>query len=333
MGVEPSPLGLRTGAVERIRILSNSTAPFSMTGFGRVDGSAVTAGDTGGSMSWSWSWELRSVNAKGLDIRCRLPSLVEGWEPEVRGRIQARLGRGSVTANWTLKRAEDEGATTELVVNKAFLRQLVILQQELEAEGLIMPTAPNLDQILQVRGVVETVDRTPDQAVVDQLKVSALLDLDAALDALVAARRAEGDRIVAALQVHLDEIAALLTQAQAGAEAQPAALLDRLNEQIAVLTNGGAPVSEERLAQELALLATKADVREETDRLAAHVAQCRALLADGGAVGRKLDFLCQELNREANTLCSKAVTLDLTNIGVELKTRIERFREQIQNIE
>jgi uncharacterized protein (TIGR00255 family) len=304
-----------------------------MTGFGRADGTAVTTGETVGSMSWGWSWELRSVNAKGLDIRCRLPSLVEGWEPEVRGRIQARLARGSVTANWTLKRAEDEETATELVVNKGFLRQLVLLQQELEAEGLIMPTAPNLDQMLQVRGVVETVDRAPDQTIVDKLKVRALADLDAALDALVEARRAEGDRIVAALGVHLDEIFDLLGQAQAGAEAQPAALRERMKQQIAVLTDSGAPVSEERLAQELALLATKADVREETDRLAAHVAQCRSLLADGGAVGRKLDFLCQELNREANTLCSKAVTLDLTNIGVELKTRIERFREQIQNIE
>jgi len=300
-----------------------SARTHSMTGYARVEGAS---GD------WTWTWELRSVNAKGLDVRFRMPSLVEGWEAEARARVQARLARGSVTVSLTLKRAAESEAA-ELTVNKDFLRRILELQTELETEGLVFPTAPSLDRLLAVKGVVEIVDRAPDLDQVNALKSQNFKDLDAAIEAIEEARRTEGGRIVTALGVHLDEIADLLDQAIAGAEAQPAALKTRMAEQIRALMEAQPPVSEERLAQELALLATKADVREETDRLAAHVAQCRDLLAQGGAVGRKLDFLCQELNREANTLCSKAVTLDLTNIGVELKTRIERFREQIQNIE
>jgi uncharacterized protein (TIGR00255 family) len=330
-----------------------------MTGFARVDGDAETTAEDGATESWSWSWELRSVNSKGLDIRCRLPSLAEGWEAEVKSRIQATVARGSITANWTFKREDEDGGAAELRINKAFLRQILTLQAELEQDGLVMPAAPRLDEVLQIRGVVELTERAPDQNLMAKLKTSVMADLDRAIGDLVTARRAEGVRILAALLVHLDEIGGLLEQAKGCAEMQPGALRARMTEQVQALMEAGASgsgsgaggggsagqgaagnggragagIAEERLAQELALLATKADVREETDRLAAHIAQCRDLLNDGGAVGRKLDFLCQELNREANTVCSKAVTLDLTNIGVELKTRIERFREQIQNIE
>ena len=157
--------------------------------------------------------------------------------------------------------------------------------------------------------------------------------MDRALDGLVQARGREGDKLKALLETHLDEMADLTARAVAAAESQPAALRARMAEQLALLLEASPPVPEERMVQELALLAAKADVREETDRLTAHVAACRELLGDGGSIGRKLDFLCQELNREANTLCSKAVDLSLTGIGVELKTRVERFREQIQNVE
>lgn len=304
----------------------------SMTGFARTDGGAASTSEDGTTVAWSWSWEIRSVNAKGLDLRMRLPSVAEGWEQGVRDRVNAVLSRGSVTVNWSLEKA-DRASTPELVVNEAFLETVLGLQQTLEDKGLVFPTAPSLDRLLSVRGVVETVERTADTTVIEQLAPAAFADLDTALASLIDARRREGARLQTVLLGHLDEIDGLTADAGKVAEAQPAALRQRMENQLSLLLQASPPVSEERLAQELALLATKADVREETDRLSAHVQACRELLSDGGTVGRKLDFLCQELNREANTLCSKAIDLDLTNIGVELKTRIERFREQVQNVE
>ncbi len=305
----------------------------SMTGFARIDGGAEAAPEGSGTpVAWSWSWELRSVNAKGLDLRTRLPSLAEAWESKIRERAQARLSRGSVSVNWTLEQA-DRGKVPQVVVNEAFLRQILALQETLEAQGLVYPTPPSLDRLLQVRGVVEVVERVADGAVLAALEGPALSDLDRALDGMVEARGREGAKLKSILETHLDEMAELTGRAVAAAESQPAALRARMSEQLALLLEASPPVSEERMVQELALLATKADVREETDRLTAHVAACRELLGEGGPIGRKLDFLCQELNREANTLCSKAVDLALTGIGVELKTRVERFREQIQNVE
>lgn len=304
-----------------------------MTGFARIDGGAEAAPEGDAALiPWTWSWETRSVNSKGLDLRCRLPSLVEGWESRIRERVQGRLSRGSVTVTWTLTQA-DRARTPQVVVNEAFLNQILALQEGLEAKGLVYPTAPSLDRLLMVKGVVEVVERVADAAVIAALEAPAMADLDKALDGLVAARGTEGTKLKAMVETHLDEIADLTVQATAAAESQPAALRTRMAEQLALLLEASPPVSEERMVQELALLATKADVREETDRLTAHVTACRELLGGGGAIGRKLDFLCQELNREANTLCSKAVDLALTGIGVELKTRIERFREQIQNVE
>lgn len=309
-----------------------STRVSSMTGFARTDGGAASTAEDGTTTDWSWSWEIRSVNSKGLDLRMRLPSVAEAWEQQVRERVGAAVTRGSVTVNWSLERA-DRATTPDLVVNEAFLELVLGLQQRLEDKGLVFPTAPSLDRLLAVRGVVETVERVADAAVIEQLAPAAFADLDAALASLVDARRREGARLQTVLLGHLDEIDGLTVDAGRVAEAQPAALRKRMQDQLTTLLQASPPVSEERLAQELALLATKADVREETDRLSAHVHACRELLTGGGAVGRKLDFICQELNREANTLCSKAVDLDLTNIGVELKTRIERFREQVQNVE
>jgi len=304
-----------------------------MTGFARVDGGAEAAPEgTETPIPWTWTWELRSVNAKGLDLRTRLPSLADAWESKIRERAQARLARGSVTVSWTLEQA-DRAKVPQVVVNEPFLREILALQETLEAQGLVYPTPPSLDRLLVVRGVVEVVERVADSAVLAALEAAALADLDSALDGMVEARGREGAKLKAVLETHLDEMAELTGRAVAAAESQPAALRARMADQLALLLEASPPVSEERMVQELALLATKADVREETDRLTAHVAACRELLSDGGAIGRKLDFLCQELNREANTLCSKAVDLELTGIGVELKTRIERFREQIQNVE
>lgn len=304
----------------------------SMTGFARSDGGATSTSEDGANTDWSWNWEIRSVNSKGLDLRLRLPSVAESWEQQVRERVSASVNRGSVTVNWSLEKA-DRAATPDLVVNEVFLETVLGLQQKLEDKGLVFPTAPSLDRLLNVRGVLETVERAADVTVIEQLAPAAFADLEKALAALVEARHREGARLEAVLLGHLDEIDGLTVDAAKVAEAQPAALRKRIEGQLALLLAASPPVSEERLGQELALLATKADVREETDRLGAHVHACRELLVGGGAVGRKLDFLCQELNREANTLCSKAIDLELTNIGVELKTRIERFREQIQNVE
>jgi uncharacterized protein (TIGR00255 family) len=305
----------------------------SMTGFARVEGGAEVAAESGGSsVPWTWSWEIRSVNSKGLDLRCRLPSLVEGWESRIRERTQKRLSRGSVTVSWTLEQA-DRARVPQVVVNEALLVEILALQERLEAKGLVYPTAPSLDRVLAIRGVVELVERVADAGVIAALEAPAMADLDRALDGLVDARGREGAKLKTMVETHLDEMADLTVQATAAAESQPAALRKRMAEQLALLLEASPPVPEERMVQELALLATKADVREETDRLSAHVTACRELLAEGGAIGRKLDFLCQELNREANTLCSKAIDLALTGIGVELKTRIERFREQIQNVE
>lgn len=304
-----------------------------MTGFARTDGSAqVDTPESGAPVTWGWAWEIRSVNAKGLDVRCRVPGAAERLEPRIRERAQARLGRGSVTASWSVTRADETGPS-QLKVNEGFLRQVLALQEGLEAQGLVFPTAPRLDQLLAIRGVVEMVEQFVDETVIAAIEPAAMADLDRALEALVESRGREGERLSAVVTGLLDEIARLTGAAAEAAEAQPGALRRRIEEQLALLLAASPPVSEERLAQELALLATKADVREETDRLTAHVAACRELLAGGGPVGRKLDFLCQELNREANTVCSKATDLALTNIGVELKAQIERFREQVQNIE
>lgn len=333
-GLAPrTPQDIRSAARSATVQWGTLLSVMSMTGFARVDGGAEAApeGSTT-TVPWSWSWEIRSVNAKGLDLRTRLPALADGWESRIRERAQARLSRGSVTVNWTLEQA-DRGKAPQVVVNEPFLRQILALQEGLEAQGLVYPTPPSLDRLLAVRGVVEVVERVADATVIAALEAAALADLDAALDGVVEARGREGAKLKAVLDTHLAEMAELTERAVAAAESQPAALRARMAGQLALLLEASPPVPEERMVQELALLAAKADVREETDRLTAHIAACRELLGDGGSIGRKLDFLCQELNREANTLCSKAVDLALTGIGVELKTRIERFREQIQNVE
>ena len=195
----------------------------SMTGFARSEGGT----DLSELGSWVWTWELKSVNAKGLDVRSRLPSLVEDWEADVRSRVQARLTRGSVSVMWTLRR-QDDAETPDLTVNEAFLRKVLDLQAKLEVEGLVMPTAPTLDRLLAVKGVVELSDRTPDAKLMTALKPTALTDLDRAIADLVSAQGEEGRRLVDALTVHLDEIADLLTQAKASAECQPDALRSRM---------------------------------------------------------------------------------------------------------
>lgn len=287
-----------------------------MTGFARADGTFDGV---------SWAWEARSVNGKALDVRVRTSQGFDHLDAIARTRVAAALKRGSVTVTLQVRQAEATGA---LRLNRALLDQVLAVARELDAAGA---ERPRLDALLSVRGVIETVDA------MDQVDPAALTDdmtrdLDAAIAGLLQARQEEGARIGPVLGAQMTAIADLVAEARRQGEAQPAEIAARLRAQLADLL-ADVSLPEERLAQEVALLAGKADVREELDRLDAHVAQARALMAEGGPVGRRLDFLCQEFNREANTLCSKSTTIALTRCGLELKAQIEQFREQVQNIE
>lgn len=286
----------------------------SMTGFSRAEGHDD---------KFSWAWELRSVNGKGLDIRLRMPSGWERLDPQIRGAVQKRFKRGSVTLNLDIRSTTEQGS---LRVNRDFLTELSDICKE-------MGETPQIDRLMAVRGVIEQAEDRADAAGDDDRAKAILETLNTALGALATARSEEGARIDAILADRLTEIEGLVEDAEKCAAAQPAAIQARLQQQISDLLGGSAPVAEDRLAQEVAVLVTKADVREELDRLQAHVAAARDILKAEGAVGRKLDFLCQEFNREANTLCSKSPDIDLTNIGLALKTTIDQLREQVANIE
>jgi uncharacterized protein (TIGR00255 family) len=288
-----------------------------MTGFARAEAACGPH---------AWTWEGRSVNSRSLDLRVRLPAGFDRLEPTVRAEAGWRFKRGSVTVNLSMARGE---TTTRLRVNRDLLDQVLAISRELAQAGA---APPRLDALLAVRGVIEPVEQEQ-QADAGEVDAALLASLGTMLDDLALARAEEGARLAAVLDDHLDRIAALARAAGAAAAAQPEALRARLRQLVAELLDAAPALPEERLAQEAALLVGKADVREEIDRLGAHIDQARTLLSGGGAIGRRLDFLCQELNREANTLCSKAGDVELTRIGLDLKATIEQFREQVQNIE
>jgi len=288
-----------------------------MTGFARA---------TGESDGRSWNWEVKSVNGKGLDVRCRLPSGSDALEATVRAQAGERLKRGNLSVSLTVKRDQAQG---QYRVNEDLLRHL--LETAIATDTTFQP---RVDVLMSVKGVVETADEADEDE--DQKKArdaKMLIDLGVALNALATMRGEEGQRLGVVLSAQVDEIERLTGAAAALAENQPAAIRARLVASLADLLGAAPALSEDRLMQETALLATRADVREELDRLRAHIAAARQLIADGNVVGRKLDFLCQEFTREANTLCSKAQDVVMTRIGIELKTVIEQFREQVQNIE
>ncbi len=291
----------------------------SMTGYARAEGALDGA---------AWFWEARSVNSKGLDIRCRVPPGSDAIDATARKAAAAAFARGALSLSLQLDRGERQVA---LRINEAALEQVMALQDALG--GRVDPAPPRLDALLAVRGIAETVEPAEDAAVAVAREKAILATLADALDRLASARAEEGARLLPVLCEHLETIGRLTAAAAATAEAQPAMLRRRFEQQVADLLEARIGVGEDRLAQEAALLAAKADVREEVDRLASHIEAVRALLDEGGTVGRKLDFLCQELNREANTLCSKAADIALTRIGLDLKAAIEQFREQVQNVE
>lgn len=290
-----------------------------MTGFARQEG---------GDGTLAWTWEIKSVNGKNLDLRCRVPSGYEALEVAARTIVQAGCARGNLQLTLIVNRGQ---APVKLQVNRDVLDPLLDLIRELEGEVRAEP--PRLDGLLAVRGVLETVEEQESEEQMAARAAAMEADLVLALEALIAMRRAEGLRLDAMAAGHLAEIERLTAAAGETAAVRPEALRARLKAQVEELLEAAPALSEERLAQEAAVLAAKADVREELDRLGAHVAAARELLAEGQAIGRRLDFLCQELNREANTLCAKSQDVALTRIGLDLKAVIDQLREQVQNIE
>jgi uncharacterized protein (TIGR00255 family) len=291
----------------------------SMTGFARAEGQVD---------GLTWAWEMKSVNGKTLDLRFRLPPGFDALELPLRTKLAERFKRGAFTIGLTLTRAAATGAFR---INREVLSAVVALMRELRSELDVAP--PRLDGLLALRGVLESGEEAEDPTLRERRQAAVLAGSEDAIRDLVGMRLAEGRRLVAVLEARLAEITGLVGEAEACAATQPTALRARLEEQLATLTSAVPALSEDRLAQEVALLVARADVREELDRLTAHLAAARALIAEGGAIGRRFDFLCQEFNREANTLCSKSADVALTRIGLALKAAIEQLREQVQNIE
>ncbi len=291
----------------------------SMTGFARANGSDDR---------FNWAWEARSVNGRGLDVRCRLPTGHDALEAPARALIGQRLTRGSVSVALRVERANGE---TSVRVNEEVLERLLELAGKLRAQ---LPEATlSVDGLLAVRGVVEVVDVEEEDDARQAREKAMLRDFEKVIDELAQVRRKEGAHLATVLAEQLARMEGHVLAAGASAAAQPSAIRARLEGQIASLTERPEGLGEERLAQEIAILAAKADVREELDRLAAHVVAARELIAGEAAAGRRLDFLAQEFNREANTLVSKSADMELTRIGLDLKAVIDQFREQAQNIE
>jgi uncharacterized protein (TIGR00255 family) len=291
----------------------------SMTGFARGHGV---------SGSYSWSWEIKSVNGKGLDVRLRLPPGWDSIEVPVRGKVAEALARGSIFATLT---AERKGVAPAVRINEAVLEAVLATVGSLAQRIAAAP--PSLDGLLSLRGVIEVADAEEREEERTAAETAVIAGFDQVLIGLCQMRRHEGTALGRVLTARLDEIGALATRAENAPGRRPEAIRQRLAEQLAALLAASDRFDTDRLHQEAVLIAAKADVREELDRLAAHVAQARHLIGQGGSVGRRLDFLAQELNREANTLCAKAGDVELSNIGLELKAVVEQFREQVQNVE
>lgn len=291
----------------------------SMTGFARSHG---TSGP------YSFEWELKSVNAKGLDFRMRLPPGWDEVEPVARKRATEVLSRGTVYANLSVKRT---GAASSVRINEDVLASILSVASDLSKKTGAAP--PSVDGLLAVKGVIEIAEPESDEVELTTAKAAIAAGFEQALKSLVDMRRREGASLKDILSQRIDEIERLAAKAEAAPGRKPEAIRARLAEQIATLLEASDRFDSERLNQEALMMATKADIREELDRIASHVAQARELLGKGGAIGRRLDFLAQEFNREVNTCCSKSNDLELTNTGLEMKNVVEQFREQVQNLE
>lgn len=273
-------------------------------------------------------WELRSVNGKGLDLRLRLPQGLEGAEHAVRS-LQARyFSRGNFQASLSVERAE---AQAGFAINQAMLDEVLRLGAELQARHGLAPAS--VDGILSLRGIIDQAQVSEDENARAGLEAAVVAAFEGALKAITEARTHEGLSLFIILSAQVDTIERLTLEARKDPSRSVEAIRAKLGTQVAVLLDAARDLDEARLYQEAVFLATKADIQEELDRLETHVASARKLLSDGGPIGRKLDFLSQEFNREANTLCSKSNAVSITAIGLELKTVVDQFREQVQNLE
>ncbi len=291
----------------------------SMTGFAR------SAGALDG---LHWQWEVKSVNGKALDVRCRMPQGFDGLEAALRTAAAKHLKRGNLQVNLMVSGL---AAGETVTVNRAALDRVVIAAQELHAQ--IGGEPPRADALLAMRGVLEIAQPEIDEAEIERRNRAMAASFEEAIVALDAARRAEGARLATILASQIGGIENLSRAARDCPARSPEAIGARLAEQVSRLMETGASFDRDRLHQEAVLVANRADIQEELDRLFSHVTAARALLASPDAIGRKFDFLAQEFNREANTLCSKAIDMTLTQIGLELKSVIDQLREQVQNIE
>jgi uncharacterized protein (TIGR00255 family) len=291
----------------------------SMTGFARSHGA---------SGPYTFEWELKSVNAKGFDLRLRLP---QGWdelEAHAKKRAAEILARGTVYANFNVKRAN---ALSTVRVNEDVLDSVLKVASQLA--GKVDAVAPSIDGLLGIKGVIEVVEPESDEEEDKVAKAAAATAFDEALQNLVAMRRREGVALGQVLAQRMDEIERLAKRAETSPGRKPEAVRARLAEQVAALLETTDRFDADRLTQEALLIAAKADIREELDRIASHISQARELIGKGGPIGRRLDFLAQEFHREVNTCCSKSNDIELTNTGLEMKNVVEQFREQVQNLE
>ena len=296
--------------------------PFaSMTGFARSDG---TSGST------RWHWEARSVNGRGLDLRLRLPPGSEALEPRVREAVGRRFTRGNISLSLTTTRDE---ATVDLRLNEAVLERVLAALVRVQANTALGFDRPRPEAVLALRGVLEVEEAAESEAAVEARAAAMLASLETALADLARARVEEGGRLARVLADQLTGIERLVAKIAASPSRTPEAVRARLREQLQRLLDASATLDEGRLYQEAAMIATRADIEEELKRLVAHVAAARDLIAAQEPVGRRFEFLTQEFNREANTLCSKSNDIEITRAGLELKAVIDQMREQVQNIE
>lgn len=291
----------------------------SMTGFAR------SAGVHG---AVRWHWELRSVNGRGLDVRLRVPPGFEALEPAIRERVAQRLARGSLSISLSVQR---DSPVSDIRLNEDLLAKVLVAIDRIRASGDF--ERPRPDGLLGLRGVLEIVEQEESEAEAETRQAAMMASLDGAITSMIEARSAEGRRLEPVLQAHLTAIDKLVDKVASSAARTPEAVRLRLKEQVAKLLEATHTLDESRLYQEAALIAQRADVEEELKRLKAHVGAARDHLASTSPVGRKLDFLAQELNREANTLGAKSNDLEITRLGLELKAVIDQIREQVQNIE
>ena len=291
----------------------------SMTGFARSHGA---------SGPYSFEWELKSVNAKGLDLRLRLPPGWDELEAFAKKRAGEVLSRGTVYANFNVKRSD---ALSTVRINEEVLAAVLKVAGSLA--GKIDAVAPSIDGLLAIKGVIEVVEPESDEEEDKAAVAAASAAFDEALTNLVAMRRREGEALGQILSLRMNEMETLAKKAEAAPGRKPEAVRARLAEQIAALLETSDRFDQDRLTQEALLIAAKADIREELDRIASHIAQAREMIGKGGAIGRRLDFLAQEFHREVNTCCSKSNDVELTNTGLEMKSVVEQFREQVQNLE